>query len=268
MKHTFKIIDFHTHPFEASSENICCHKAFCDMSFAHTERDLRALGVTHICGSVLKCLPNAKNIWQTLCACNQKAVDLAEKYQGFYIPGYHVHPDYVRESCETMEQMHRKGINLIGELVPYAHGWSDYSCRGFDEILDLAGQFGCIVSFHRLDDEQMDSMVKKHPNVRFVAAHPGEYEHFMRHIERMKLSENYYLDLSGDGVLRHGMLRHGIDLVGVEHFIFGSDFPSCNPGMFIGGVLLDTLISDGEKEMIFSLNAKRLLRESQIEIKH
>ncbi len=264
MIHSFEIVDFHTHPFEDPTENICGHKAFCDMSFAHTERDMRALGVTHICGSVLKRLPNAENIWQTLCMCNQKAVELAEKYQGFYIPGYHVHPDYVKESCETMEQMHQKGINLIGELVPYAHGWSDYSCRGFDEILEYAAQLGCIVNFHRLNDDEMDLMVKKHPNVRFVAAHPGEYEHFMRHIERMKMSENYYLDLSGDGILRHGMLRHGIDLVGAERFLFGSDFPSCNVGMFIGGLLLDNLITDEEKEKIFSENAKRLFRDSNI----
>ncbi len=262
----FEIIDFHTHPFEDPTENICGHKVFCDMSCEHTRRDMNDLGVTHICGSVLKRVPDAENIWQTLCACNQKAVELKGKYRGFYIPGYHVHPDYVRESCETMEQMHRNGINLIGELVPYAHGWSDYSCRGFDEILELAEQLGTIVSFHRLDEDEMDRMVEKHPKVRFVAAHPGEYENFMRHIERMKMSENYYLDLSGDGILRHGMLRHGIDMAGAERFLYGSDFPSCNPGMFIGGVLLDRLITDQEKEMVFSQNAKRLLRESKIEI--
>ena len=35
--------------------------------------------------------------------------------------------------------------------------------------------------------------------------------------------------------------------------------PTCNPAMFIGGVLLDSLITDNEREMIFSKNAKRLL---------
>ena len=81
----------------------------------------------------------------------------------------------------------------------------------------------------------------------------------MRHIERMKMSENYYLDLSGYGMFRHGMLRRAIDTVGVDRILFGSDYPTCNPGMYIGGVLLDTLISDTEKEKIFSENAKKLL---------
>jgi predicted TIM-barrel fold metal-dependent hydrolase len=103
-------------------------------------------------------------------------------------------------------------------------------------------------------------MVKNHKDVVFVAAHPGEYGDFMRHVERMKMSENYYLDLSGYGLFRHGMLRRAIDEVGVERILFGSDFPTCSPAMYIGGVLLDELITDEEKEMIFSQNAKRLLK--------
>ena len=67
------------------------------------------------------------------------------------------------------------------------------------------------------------------------------------------------IDLSGTGLFRQGMLRRGIDEVGVERFIFGSDYPTCNPSMFIGGVALDTLISEEEKSMIFAGNAKKLL---------
>jgi len=47
--------------------------------------------------------------------------------------------------------------------------------------------------------------------------------------------------------------------MGVDRILFGSDFTTCNPAMYIGGVLLDELITDTEKEKIFSLNAKRLL---------
>lgn len=78
-------------------------------------------------------------------------------------------------------------------------------------------------------------------------------------MERMKLSENYYLDVSGYGIFRHGMLRHAIDLFGAERFLYGSDYPTCNPGMYLGGVLLDNLITDSEKELILAKNAKRVL---------
>ena len=67
------------------------------------------------------------------------------------------------------------------------------------------------------------------------------------------------MDLSGTGLFRQGMLRYGIDMFGAERFIFGSDYPTCNPSMFIGGIALDTLISEDEKKLIFAENAKRLL---------
>ena len=105
----------------------------------------------------------------------------------------------------------------------------------------------------------MDKMIKEHKSLKFVAAHPGEYKEFIRHLERMKMSENYYLDISGTGLFRHGMLRHAIDSVGKERIIFGTDFPVCNPAMYIGGVVNDISISDEEKEYILGKNAKKLL---------
>jgi predicted TIM-barrel fold metal-dependent hydrolase len=51
-----------------------------------------------------------------------------------------------------------------------------------------------------------------------------------------------------------------VDTFGAERIVFGSDFPICNPAMFIGGVMLETLITDRDKEKIFSLNAKRILQ--------
>ncbi|MBO5213736.1 MAG: amidohydrolase family protein [Clostridia bacterium] len=55
------------------------------------------------------------------------------------------------------------------------------------------------------------------------------------------------------------MLRRAIDEMGSDRILFGTDFPTCAPGVYLGGVLYDTQITDPEKEKIFSLNAKRLL---------
>lgn len=256
----FEIIDFHTHPFLTPDENICSHKENCDMSPENTKRDMEALGISHIAGSLISSMSRGKlPKWEELQYDNNTALKLREMYGDFYIPGFHVHPSYVKESCEEIDRMDSLGVKLIGELVPYCHGWEDYSCKGFDEILDCAEDHHMIVSFHSMGEDAMDRMVEKHPNVTFVAAHPGELNEFNRHMERMKKSENYYLDLSGYGIFRHGMLRHAIDLFGAERFIFGSDYPTCNPAMYVGGVLLDWTIKDSEKELIFSGNAKRLL---------
>jgi predicted TIM-barrel fold metal-dependent hydrolase len=253
---TYEIIDFHTHPFPDTAANINSYK---DEETVDTLTYLRGLGISGICGSVIYRLAPGGDPWKAVLDSNNGALALREKFGSFYIPGFHVHPNYVKESCEEIERMHNAGIHLIGELVPYLHGWEDYSCSAFDEILDTASQYNMIVSFHSMDNDQMDTMVRRHPKTVFVAAHPGEYPDYMRHLERMKYSENYYLDLSGYGLFRHRMLRHGIDTVGLHRFIFGSDYPTCSPAMYIGGVALDTLLTESEKQQIFSGNAKRLL---------
>lgn len=258
----FEIIDFHTHPFLSPGTNICSHQDYCPMDPGRTRSEMETLGVAKICGSVIglpQGVPAEADIWERLLACNDEALRLQALYGGFYIPGFHVHPGYVRESCAEIERMHKLGVRLIGELVPYMHGWTDYASPAFSEILDTARQYSMIVSFHSMNEDAMDQMVAQHPDVIFVAAHPGEYGEFMRHMERMKTSENYYLDLSGYGIFRYGMLRHAIDTFGPERFLFGSDFPTCNTAMYIGGVLLDPRITDREKELIFFQNAKRLL---------
>jgi len=253
----FEIIDFHTHPFTNTDNNICSHKGFCNMSIENTFHEFKKLGVSKICGSVLEISDIG---WQQIEKSNNNALKLSEIYDGFYIPGFHLSPMFIEESINEIKRMNNAGINLIGELCPYIYGWNDYSSETFSILLEEVGKHNMIVNFHSQGEDEMDKMVKKHKDVVFVAAHPGEYNEFMRHIERMKMSENYYLDLSGYGIFRYGMLRHAIDAFGVDRILFGSDFPTCNPGMYIGGVLFDNLLTDNEKEKIFSINAKKLLK--------
>ncbi|NLC44645.1 MAG: amidohydrolase [Clostridiales bacterium] len=260
---SYEIIDFHTHPFDDDATNFCSHKEYCNMSAENTVSYLKGLGISKICGSVV-CRNidhevSYANEWEMIADSNRRALILKEQYGDFYIPGFHVHPSYVRESCEEIEKMSKLGVRLIGELVPYIHGWQDYTCKGFDEILEVATVHNMIVSFHSIENDKMDEMVRKHPDTILVAAHPGEYPTYIRHLERMKMSDNYYLDLSGTGLFRHGMLRRGIDELGPERFLFGSDYPVCNPAMFLGGVVLDTLLTEEEKVAILGGNARKLL---------
>jgi len=258
----YDIVDFHTHPFMLRQNNICSHTAYCHMSAQQTLSVFDHLGVSVFCGSVLtvgEARKAYKNPWEQIAEENRIALSLREYYGGRYIPGVHVHPDYVEQSIAEMHRMYAAGVRLIGELCPYTCGWSDYSCKGFSRILDEAQKLGMVVSFHSMGEDEMDKMVQTHPDVTFVAAHPGEYDKFLRHLARMKMSENYYLDLSGTGLFRYGMLRRAIDEAGADRILFGSDYPTCNPAMYVGCILLDELISDEEKRVIFAGNARRLL---------
>ncbi len=257
----FEIIDFHTHPFISREDNICNHIDNCNMSAENTKKDLQSIGISMICGCVASFSHEVKS-FDDVRYFNDQALELKKMYGDFYYPGFHVHPSYVRESLEEVERMHAMGLNLVGEIVPYMQGWADYSCPEFYEILELCEQYDMVVNLHSIleREEEIDKLVRDHPHLTIVAAHPGEYWQFERHMQRMGMSENYCIDLSGYGIFRHGMVRHAIDLYGADRIIFGSDYPTCNPAMYIGGVRDDFLLTDTEKEKILSLNAKRLLK--------
>ncbi|MBQ7912453.1 MAG: amidohydrolase [Clostridia bacterium] len=256
----YEIIDFHTHPFLESTFDISSHKEYLKLQKEDTLRLLKNLGVVKICGSVL-CLEKIgqeENAWETVQTFNQKALEARDYYGDFYEVGFHVHPNYVKESCEEMERMHALGVKLIGELVPRRFGY-DYAHKGLDEIFALAGEYQMAVSFHSMDDTQMDEMVARHKHTTFVAAHPLEKPTLLRHIDRMKKNQNCYLDLSGTGLFRFGMLRRLIDEVGAERILFGSDYPICSPAMYVGAIVLDETLTEREKRLILSGNAKRIL---------
>ncbi len=229
------------------------------------EGDIRRAGISHICGSVISKEPyEQERGFGQLRRYNRDALELREKLKGFYTPGFHVHPAFVRESLEEIEFMHSQGVGLVGELVPYMHGWAafgmDYGSRELGEILELAGKYDMIVSFHTMADwqEQTEAMVAQNPRVRFVAAHPGQKKDYEQHLERLLKYENLYLDLSGTGMFRYGMLAAGVKKVGSERLIFGTDYPITNPGMYVQAVLFER-ISEADRENILYRNAERLL---------
>jgi predicted TIM-barrel fold metal-dependent hydrolase len=258
----YEIIDFHTHPFPSNAYNICNHVAHCNMSVENTKKTMNWLGISKICGSVIENAPLRENEtwWDRVRACNDHALRLREIYGDFYTPGFHVHPDFPEESMAEIDRMHEKGVKLIGELVPYMMGYRQYHAIGLDKIIDYATEKGMIVSIHTTEnDEDIDAFVAAHPDTTIVAAHPGEFGRLMRHIERMKRHPNYYIDLSGSGTFRHGMIKRAVDEVGAHRILFGSDFPTCSPAMFLGSVVFEELLTEQEKQAILAGNAKRLL---------
>ncbi len=265
MEYMGKIIDFHVHPYLQTEDNLCKHQKEFSLTFEEAKEDLKKAGISKICGSVINCNKTVPEQGFTpLHALNEKALELKKVYGDFYEPGFHVHPGFVKESLETLEFMHKKGYRLIGEIVPYYHAWDsmgmDYGSKELMEILELAGEYNMIFSYHTMPawQEQMEKMIAQNPKVTFVAAHPGEYEHYMRHLERLKKYDNAYLDISGTGLFRYGMLRDGIRQAGDEKLLFGTDYPIINPGMYVEAVCFEH-ISEESREKIFFKNAQRII---------
>lgn len=265
MEHIGKIIDFHVHPYLMQDDNLCQYKEHFQLTSEEAKADLHKAGIGKICGSVInRDKTKAEQGFAPIKALNDKALAVKEVYGDFYEPGFHVHPGFVKESLETVEWMHQNGYRLIGEVVPYYHAWGemglDYGSKGLMEILDLAGEYNMIFSYHTMPEwqDQMEKMIAQNPKVTFVAAHPGEYGNYMKHLERMKKYDNAYLDISGTGLFRYGMLREGVRQAGAEKILFATDYPITNPWMYVEAVCFEH-ISDESKEKIFYKNAQRIM---------
>ena len=259
----FEVIDFHTHPFSHQSNNICSHKDIIDMDKDHILKLMDSLNISKFCGSVInahhpKVYEEGETEWTRISTVNQISLDLQKYYNGRYIAGFHIHPDFVEESIKEIDKMRSLGVNLIGELVPYIHNYS-MDNSGLDEIIDYAENKDMVLSFHTMDNDSMDRLVKNHKNIKIVLAHPGEKSDLMCHIERMKANENCFLDISGTGILRYGMLARLVKEVGADRILFGSDYPTCYPTPYLFSVIHDEYLSDSDKALILAGNAKRLL---------
>ena len=253
---TRKIIDFHTHPFLDGSHNFCYYKASLPADTEGCFEYLRNWGVTGICGSVIQQTTD----WKQIQSCNREALELSERWGDFYVPGFHVHPDHVTESLAELDMMQERGLKLVGELVPYMHGW-DFSHPNLPILLKAMEDKGLILSFHstKISDDVLNPLLERFPDLIFVAAHPDEKPGVETHLRRMEQFDNYYLDLSGRGLGRMGVLKYMIDRAGKERFLFGTDFPICPPAMYISVIDHEPFLTDDEKEHVFYKNAERLL---------
>jgi len=248
----FPIIDFHAHPFLRDPTGHYNRLDSMDDFIA----GLKRAGISLVCGSVIA---PAGNSFDAVRRLNDDALEIARRCPDFYVPGIHIHTGFVRESCEEIERARAAGVKLIGELVPYMMGGFTYSPRTAYPIYDLAQDLGMVLNVHPTTADDLDTLVRDFPRLPVVKAHPGEYSEYTAHLDRMKRHDNAYLDLSGTGLFRNGALRYGIDRAGVSRFLFGTDYPICNPAMQVHGVWYERL-TDSEYEAVFSGNAKRLLR--------
>lgn len=195
------------HPFADRVENLCHYREGFDKDAGESREYLEGVGITHVCGSVLDgCWPEMD--FEHVRRLNRSALRLREEYGKFYTPGVHIHPKFVRESCEETVLMAENGVRLIGELVPYLHGWSNREDEGLMEILDTVRRYDMVVSYHSDPEFHMEKIIEAYPEISFVAAHPGEQSRVEQHIENMKKYENLYLDLSGTGLHRFGVVKY------------------------------------------------------------
>ncbi|MCL2526977.1 MAG: amidohydrolase [Defluviitaleaceae bacterium] len=250
-----EIIDAHIHPFIEQKDNTGLLRYGGPETPEAFIAGLKRAGITRACGTVINVTD--PNTWPKFKRLNADALRLWQMFPDFYIPGIHIHPHYVEESCQEIEEMYAKGVRWVGELVPYMSGHDIYTVKEAFPIYDLMQEKNMVLNIHITTDEDLENLMSAFPRLTIVVAHPDEKPDFERHLDRMRRYKNAYLDISGTGLFRNNLLRYGIDQVGKERFLLGTDYPICNPAMQVQGVLYEPL-TDAEYEAVLSGNFLRL----------
>lgn len=254
----FEVIDFHCHPFLCDSERIGAYVDTVNMTTEDFFDHMEESGVSVCCGSIIgRRTENFEDIHKF----NLHALELRNRYPGRYIPGFHIHPGFVEQSIEEIQFALKNKVKMIGELVPYHHGWEDYSSVQFMEIMDYVNGRKLLVNMHISsvsDLEQIEKPIAAYKDIKFVLAHPGYGERIQKHIEILNKYENTYLDLSGSGIELYGALKKIVEATDYKRLLFGTDFPVTAVKTWVSTVLSEK-IPDGVKEHILNINAKRIL---------
>lgn len=249
-----EVIDCHIHPYLSAETNMAWFAA--NLSPDDYVAKLKDSGISRACGSVVKRL--ATTNFEDVKSLNREALEFKNQFPDFYIPAIHIHPGFPKESCEELESMHRAGVRWIGELVAYIMGYDKYLTRDAYPIYELARDLRFVVNLHPNNLSEIEGICQRFPELRIVMAHPTSSKGTINErIEMVAKHPNLFLDISGGGIQRWGLMRHAIDIAGKEKFLFGTDFPIGNPAVFVQGVLFENL-SDDELEAVFSKNFKRL----------
>jgi predicted TIM-barrel fold metal-dependent hydrolase len=111
--------------------------------------------------------------------------------------------------------------------------------------------------------EEMQYIIQKFPQATIVFPHFGdshEYGHIFKRIDLVAQHTNCYLDTSGSGHDRMGMLEYAVQKIGADRVLFGSDFSINDPGTVIARIQ-NSFLSEDQKKKILSENLQQLLKK-------
>jgi predicted TIM-barrel fold metal-dependent hydrolase len=139
--------------------------------------------------------------------------------------------------------------------VPY-----EYSGNEFELLVEQTSKLDMVLDVHTELDE-MHYIIQKFPRATIVFPQfSDENNNIFPRIELVAAQPNTYIDTSGDGHDRVGMLEYAVKTVGEDRILFGSDF-SMNCPATVMGRIENAFLTDEQKQKILSGNLEALLKK-------
>jgi uncharacterized protein len=198
-------------------------------------------------------------------AGNREVARYVEKYKGRFLGACVVNPQYIEESLKEIEYCHNQlGFVWVGELCNYMVPYL-YSIREFELLVEQVTKLKMVLALHT-EQGEMEYIAKKFPQATIAFAHFGddhEFDDIFKRIDTVAQNPNFYLDTSGYGHDRVGVLEYAVKTIGPDRVLFGSDFSINDPGTVIARIK-NSFLSLEQKQKIFSGNLQALLKKVQI----
>jgi hypothetical protein len=197
-------------------------------------------------------------------AGNREVARYVEKYKGRFLGACVVNPQYIEESMREIEYCRNQlGFVWVGELCNYMVPYL-YSIREFGMLVEQVVKLNMVLALHT-EQGEMEYIAQEFPQATIAFAHFGddhEYDDIFKRIDMVAKNPNFYLDTSGYGHDRVGVLEYAVKTIGPDRVLFGSDFSINDPGTVIARIR-NSFLTREQKQKIFSTNLHELLKKVQ-----
>ncbi len=201
----------------------------------------------------------AKNAAEFI-AGNREVARYAEQSKGRFLGACVVNPLLIDEALREMEECRKQyGMVWVGELCNYTVPYQ-YTAKEFEMLVDQAVKLNTVLDVHT-ELAEMEYIIQKFPQATIVFPHFGddkEFDHIFKRIDLVAAHPNCYLDTSGYGHDRVGMLEYAVQKIGPDRVLFGSDFSINCPSCVIARVE-NAFLTDEQRQKILSGNLETLL---------
>ena len=191
---------------------------------------------------------------------NREVARYVERYKGRFLGACVVNPLFIDEALREIEDCRRQlGFVWAGELCNYTVPYK-YTINEFELLVEQVVKLNMVLDVHTELDE-MEYVIQKFPKATIVFPHFGdseEFGHIFKRIDAIAAHANTYLDTSGHGHDRVGLLEYAVKTIGADRVLFGSDFSINCPATVIARIQ-NAFITEEQKQKILSGNLQALL---------
>ena len=196
-------------------------------------------------------------------AGNREVARHVEKYKGRFLGACVVDPNFPEEALREVEDCRKKlGFVWVGELCNYIVKPYSYESKNFERLVEQVVKMHMVLQVHT-ELAEMEYIIRKFPPATIVFAHFGdshEEEHIFKRIDAVARSRNCYLDTSGYGHDRVGVLEYAVKSIGPDRILFGSDFTVNDPSTVLARID-HAFLTDEQREKILAGNVEALLKK-------